>query len=73
MCGALSFQANDVKSVKIGLEDVSAMAIYQPEDERKLSTHVENHNDYVSEEVGHGHITYVCKRIYAVSLWWFMY
>jgi len=36
----MSFQANDVKSVKIGLEDVPAIAIYQPEDERKMSSHV---------------------------------
>jgi len=32
--------SNDVKTVKIGLEDVPAMAIYQPEDERKMSSHV---------------------------------
>ena len=32
----------------------------------------ENHNEYVSEEVGHSHVTYMCKRIYAVSLWWFL-
>ena len=26
-----------------------------------------------SEEVGHGHVTYVRKRIHAVSLWRFVY
>ena len=32
----------------------------------------ENHNEYVSEKVGQGHVTYVCKQIYVVSLWWFL-
>ena len=27
----------------------------------------------VPEEVGHGHVTYVRKRIHAVSLWRFLY
>jgi len=32
-----------------------------------------NHYHLVAEEVGHGHVTYVLKRIHAVSLWRFLY
>jgi len=38
-----------------------------------LATQQRNSVALNPEEVGHGHVTYVCKRIHAVSLWWFLY